>query len=109
MDDLLELNARRPVCRRTVSTGVGMVTTPLIARAWEVELADHPDRKFTSIVVEDIEKGFHIGFNYSLSIGAATARNMHSANEHLAPVDRYVQEELRAGRIIIPGPLYPLS
>ena len=71
MDDLLELNARRPVHRRTVPTEVGVVTTPLIARAWEVELADHPDREFTSSVVEGIEKGFRIGFNYSSSIGAA--------------------------------------
>ena len=100
MDDLLELNARRPVHRRTVPTEVGVVTTPLIARAWEVELADHPDREFTSFVVEGIEKGFRIGFNYSSSIGATAAMNMHSAKEHPEPVDGYVQEELRTGRLI---------
>ena len=65
-----------------------------------MELRHHPDRDFAAWVGEGITRGFRVGFNYGVQVGTSAIKNMHSAVTHPQPIDKYVREELRAGRMI---------
>ena len=49
---------------------------------------------------EGITRGFRVGLNYGVRVGTSAINNMHSAETHPQPIDKYVQEELKAGRMI---------
>ena len=100
MDDLRSMDACRPLKARVVPDEVGVVSSPLVANEWEVVLAGHPDREFAEFVVQGLREGFRIGFDYRRHLGKKTPKNMRSASEHPHPIDRYVREELRKGRLI---------
>ena len=90
----------RPPRRLIVPPELGVITTPLVASVWEAELRGHPDSEFADFLVEGIQCGFRIGFDYGSQVGISATNNMHSAREHPEPIDRYVREEMSAGRII---------
>ena len=98
MDDLRILGDRRPATEPKIPMGVGVVATPLRTEVWEVERAAHPDREFARFVVKGIWAGFRIGFDYSRRV-SGSPRNMPSASEHPELIDRYVEEEVKAGLI----------
>ena len=100
MQDLGDLDARRPLKDPTIPAGVGVVNSTLVASEWEAVLASHPDREFAAFVVRGIQEGFRIGFDYRRQSGQKASRNMRSAGENPEPIDRYVQAELQAGRLI---------
>ena len=79
---------------------VGVVNSTLVASEWEAVLASYPDREFAAFVVRGIQEGFRIGFDYRRQSGRKASRNMRSAGENPEPIDRYVQAELQAGRLI---------
>ena len=103
MSELRELSAFRPARLPSIPESVGVVTTPLQLRAWEVELKGHPDGKYVRFILDGIGQGFRIGYDYSSHSCVSSARNMKSATEHPEPIDRYIREEVSSGRII--GPL----
>ena len=100
MQDLRDLDARRPLKDPTLPAGVGVVNSTLVASEWEAVLASHPDLEFAAFVVRGIQEGFRIGFDYRPQSGQKASRNMRSAGENPEPIDRYVQAELQAGRLI---------
>ena len=103
MEDLRKVQALRPPpthFQPIVPPALGVVSTPLIASAWEAELQSHPDCEFADFVVDGIMWGFRIGFDYSWRIGGGVVHNMRSATEHPEPIHRYLQEELHAGRVV---------
>ena len=51
------------------------ITTPLISKVWEHELATHPDQSFASY---GIKRGFRVGYDHTRT----QANNMASAIEH---------------------------
>ena len=67
------------------------------------ELRDHPDGEYAHFLLDGIRRGFQIGFDYSCHSCTRARRNMKSASVHPEHIDRYIKEELAAGRII--GPL----
>ena len=40
------------------------ITSPLILGSWETLSQGHPDKDFVRLILEGIQFGFHIGFNY---------------------------------------------
>ena len=54
IEDLLEIDRRRPATQPRIPEGVGVVRTPLIVGKWEVGLAAHPDCEFSSYVIRGI-------------------------------------------------------
>lgn len=100
MDDLQAIDAHRPAVSSTVPAEVAVISSPLIPHEWEAALANHPDREFVEYVVRGIREGFRIGYDYKRQPKIKRPKNMRSADENPQPVDRYVQEEVRAGRLI---------
>lgn len=88
MDDLCKMNDLRPLRDVKIPPGVDVVNTPLRWSEWERELANYPDRKFASFIVDGIRQGFRVGFDYSVKlVGGRTPSNMHSASSHPEPID----------------------
>ena len=69
-------------------------------------MGNHPDRDFAGYVLQGIERGFRVGFNYSTRL-QATARNMQSARLHTRVIGDYLAAELAGGRML--GPFQPGS
>ena len=80
--------------------GVNSPLTPHLA-AWQDGLRDHPDAEYRQYIVNGIEQGFHVGFDYMLQLRSAR-HNLPSATEHPEVVDRYVADEMAEGRILGP-------
>ena len=59
MSELRELSAFRPARLPSIPESVGVVTTPLQLRAWEVELKGHPDGEYSFWTESD--RGFASG------------------------------------------------
>ena len=72
-------------------------------RAWEEALVRHPDREFVEYLLQGIQEGFCIGFNYQEHVCKPAAGNMKSASEKPGVVDEYLANEREAGRLL--GPL----
>ena len=81
-------------------------STPLRPGAWARLLDTHPDKAFSSYLVDGIKNGFRIGFNRCQPLGAVT-RNMPSASAQQAVVTAYIDNEVTLGRLV--GPLSPRS
>lgn len=78
---------------------------PLDPHIWEVALRQHPDRLFVEYILRGLELGFHIGFDATHSLQAAS-RNMVSAYATPQVVATYLQAECTLGRML--GPLQRL-
>ena len=102
-DDLLRLEATKPVTAKVGPAGLALVRSPLRERImeWEARLAGHPDHAFAGYVLHRIRGGFHIGFDRSRPLSPA-ARNMPSAGEHEEAVEQYIRREVTAGHILGP-------
>ena len=74
--------------------------TPLKLHTWGKELAAHPVQELADYILRGIEQGFRIDFNKSSIQLRCQRGNMHSASEQPEVVEDYLQEELRAGRVI---------
>ena len=98
--DLQDMRSCKPPRQLPVPPELGVIATPLVASVCEAELRGHPDGEFAKLLVEGIRCGFRIGYDYSSQVGISATSNMHSAREHPEPIDRYVREELSAGRIL---------
>ena len=69
--------------------------------AWQACLQSHPDQHFTHYILKGITEGFRIGFDRRCKLKAAQ-KNMHSAVQHPLVIDRYLQDECKAGRVMGP-------
>ena len=81
--------------------------TPLNANIFRTELENHPDQDFVKYIISGISNGFDIGFQGPDS--SYIARNMKSIKEHPDIIEKYVNEEVSAGRILGPFSFPPLS
>ena len=98
--DLRKISAMKPLAEPVVPRALGMIATPLIIGAWRAKLGVHPDREFVAWLIDGMERGFRIGYDYSRGGGGRAGKNMRSALEHPQPVDQYVLGEIAAGRIV---------
>ena len=101
MADLHKMHSLRPSPVPPLPASLRIISTPLLREEWKAELSLHPDREFAAWIEEGIVHGFRIGFNYETGrVGTRATKNMQSAVAHPQPVDKYVGEELGAGRMI---------
>ena len=70
--------------------------------AWESALADLPDRALSRYLLSGIKEGFRIGFDHSRwpNLLCPAQRNMGSAKANPEVVQRYIDTEMQAGRLI---------
>ena len=97
--DLLEFEA--------TSTGLGpnifRPATPLRLSAWQ-EVADHPDKQFSSYILHGIAYGFHIGVDRAVRL-RSNSNNMPSVQQHPQLVESQIHADAQVGRLL--GPLPP--
>ena len=81
--------------------------TPVFVDILEQELVGHPSPDFVSYLLSGLREGFDIG--YYGPEGGRISRNLLSAEQNPDLVDKYLQEEVKAGRICGPFDKPPLS
>ena len=72
---------------------------------WKKYLADHPDEAFRDCILEGIQQGFRVGFDYQGNKCHPAAGNLKSARENAGVVEEYIAKEVAAQRVV--GPLTP--
>ena len=102
IEDLVELERRRPAGRADIPREAREVCTPLVKDEWARCLKSHPDNLFRSYIVEGIQHGFRIGFQYAKCRCKRAKRNMQSAYQNPEVIDRYLAKEVRLGRVAGP-------
>ena len=82
------------------------ISSPLSSRLhqWQHELASHPDRAFTSYVLEGLQNGFRVGYSGGTTLRPAPG-NLPSARLHPEVIDAYIAAEVGVGRML--GPFSP--
>ena len=100
--DLLELEQKRPAIPPLLPILGRTITSPLVVHNWRAALEKHPDQKFVHYILQGLTQGFHIDFDRELKCRPAK-NNMKSALQNPDPVDKYLAEELQAGKVV--GPL----
>lgn len=65
-------------------------------------MAAHPDSFYKSYLLRGMTEGFRIGFQYQSSKCISSKANMLSATQNPEVVDKYLEKEIRLGRVIGP-------
>ena len=102
--DLRRLEELAPATPPALPQQLQEVRTPLQLQAWAQALRHHPDQEFAHYILQGIQQGFHIGFDRQVVQCRSAKRNMLSAEQNPGVVDRYLQKEREAGRIVGPLP-----
>ena len=103
--DLLALQACINPTPPPLAPALSCITTPLIIDNWSAYLAPHPDRDYVQYIINGINNGFRIGFEYSTVKCMSSKSNHPSANDHPAVISTNLQQEVRKGHLV--GPLNP--
>ena len=104
MEDLLYLDGCRPDVPWAWPATMRRVSSPLHQQESDRGLRSHPDQRFQKCVVEGVQFGFRVGFNYSRATHSAL-HNMLSAGEHPEVIREYLLKKCSDGRVL--GPLNP--
>ena len=96
MDHLLALNSCVNPYPQSVKTLPLEVYSPLHLPQWTLELEPHPDKAFSSYILQGIRCGFRIGFNYDQPIHP-TSSNLQSSNP--AVISDYLEREFSLTRM----------
>jgi len=74
-----------------------------MSKAWEQELASHPDQQFAAYMLNGIKHGFRVSYDYSHNL-SSSAGYMASAVDHPEAVSDCLQQEKLLNRMVfIPG------
>ena len=76
------------------------IQCPMVSAAWEQCLRDHPDKSYSSYLINGILAGFRVGFQYGRMQCTGAASNMQSARQHPKVIDAYLAAEVREGRVL---------
>ena len=101
--DLLALQACINPTPPPLTPALSCITTPLITDNWSAYLAPHSDRDYVQYIINGINNGFRIGFEYSTVKCMSSNSNHPSANDHPAVISTNLQQEVRKGHLV--GPL----
>ena len=104
MADLRRLEELAPANPPVIPRELQEIRTPLRLQAWSRALRHHPDQEFVRYILQGIRQGFHIGFDRQAIQCRSAKRNMLSAEQNPSVVERYLQKEREAGRIVGPLP-----
>jgi len=67
---------------------------------WRKYLADHPDEDFRDYILEGIQQGFRVGFDYQGKKCHPAAGNLKLARENAEVVEEYIAKEVAAQRVV---------
>ena len=81
--------------------------TPLRLSQLERELVNHPDKAWSSWLLEALHTGVRVG--YTGPRQARVSRNLHSASQNPSVIDEQLQQELLQQRIMGPFSTPPLE
>lgn len=102
---LQQLQASKPASEPQLPQELLGIVTPLVLRQWQQLLLNHPDKQFSTLILEGIQFGFRTGFNYQTQQLKPCKRNLRSAIEHPEVVEAYLHKEMAQSRLIpIPDP-----
>ena len=96
MDHLLALNSHINPNPQSVQALSLEVYSPLHLYQWTQDLQSHPDRAFSSYILQGIKSGFRIGFDRAQLLQSATS-NLHSTNP--AVISEYLEREVSLTRM----------
>ena len=101
--DLLTSGACHPRSRPKLPSWLRAINSPLHMERWECRLRSHPDWEFVTFLLEGLQEGFQIGFEYEDLHCRSATRNMRLAAENPKGVDDFLTNKCACGRVI--GPL----
>ena len=78
------------------------IVTPLQVVEWERALSKHPDQEFAAYIINRIRNGFGVGFDRR-NASRSAKRNIISAERNPEVVDKYLQKEQGASRVVSIG------
>ena len=96
MDHLLVLNSCVNPYPQSMKTLSLEVYSPLHLPQWTMELEPHPDKAFSSYILQGIRCGFRIGFNYDQPLHP-TSSNLHSSNPEV--ISDYLERKVSLTRM----------
>lgn len=96
---LLELERVSEGPDSKVLSGAVDVVTPLKWRAWERELAEHPDREWVEFLVAGIRDGFRLGHDQRRVKLVCRRGTMYEATQHGSIISEYLEKEVRERRV----------
>lgn len=80
------------------------LTDTLPLQHWEPFLRVHPDTGFAEFIRRGITWGFRIGYSRCAPSPHAASDNLRSALANPQVVDNYIDEEVRAGKLLVASP-----
>ena len=63
-------------------------------------MARHPDRGFAEYVLDGIQQGFRVGFDYKRHHCRPAKKNMRSATQFPQVISKYLDAECKLGRVV---------
>ena len=93
-----------------IAPAIAQVQSPLqpCLDQWHILLAHQPDQHLAEYILNGIQHGFRIGFNWGTPLCSARW-NIQSAYDHPEVVDEYIASELSKGHLVGPLPTAQLS
>ena len=98
--DLLCLDSKLASSSPDLPLQCTVIVTPFLSANWEAALQSHPDKLFANYIINGIREGFRIGYDHSVAHHRSAKCNMQSALSNPGPVDKYIQQEVLAGRVV---------
>ena len=102
---LLEFQRRRPGVEERVLSALeewSRVVCPMPCRVWEWYLRGHPDDTYRDYIIQGLQRGFRVGFQYGRCHCTGASANMQSVVRQPEVIDEYLAREVR-----VMGPLEP--
>ena len=97
---LAKMEACKPKSPTYVPAALLDITTPLVSKLWETELASHPDQHFAAYVLNGIKYGFRVGYDRTHTLSSGTG-NLVSAQEHPQVVSDYLEQEKLLNQVVV--------
>ena len=101
----MALSKNTPEIPETHPSLVHKAHSPLNLAAWTTALRSYPDPAFTHFILQGIQRGFRIGYNYTSHTCTPARDNLPGAKEHPEIITKYITREVAKGRMLGPFPM----
>lgn len=99
---LLEFQVRRLGVEERVLPALeewSRVVCPMPCQVWEWYLRDHPDAAYRDYIIQGLQRGIRVGFQYGRCHCTGASANMQLAVHQLEVIDEYLAREVRLGAL----------